>query len=49
MKKKMRVLLAAAFAGVLALGLVGCSGGSGSGDGEGGSETANLRFMTGGE
>ena len=35
MKKKMRVLLAAAFAGVLALGLVGCSGG-GSGDGEGG-------------
>ena len=48
MKKKMRVLLAAAFAGVLALGLVGCSGG-GSGDGEGGSETANLRFMTGGE
>lgn len=50
MKNKVKALLATAFAGVLAMGLFACSsGGSGEGGSEGGSETANLRFMTGGE
>lgn len=51
--KKMKSLLAFVFAGVLALGMFGCSsGGSDSaGDAESGAsgETTNLRFMTGGE
>lgn len=52
MKKKLQALLAMAFAGVLAVGLVGCGSGGGEGGGEGGdaaAETTNLRFMTGGE
>ena len=51
--KKMKSLLAFVFAGVLALGMFGCSSGGSedAGDAEGGAsgETTNLRFMTGGE
>lgn len=51
MRKKITAVLAAAFAAVLAVGLVGCGGSDGKSD-DGGSaagETTNLRFMTGGE
>ena len=55
--KKFKTLLAIAFAGVLALGLIGCSSGGSSDSGDTGGDTAaensaettNLRFMTGGE
>ncbi|MEE0845377.1 MAG: TAXI family TRAP transporter solute-binding subunit [Eggerthellaceae bacterium] len=47
MKKKIKALLAAACAGVLAVGLFACSGGESGGSEEGG--TTNMRFMTGGE
>lgn len=49
MKKKLQAVLAAAFAGVLALGLTACSSGSGDSSEGGSTETTNLRFMTGGE
>lgn len=52
MRKKVTAVLAAAFAAVLAVGLVGCGGSGSDGKSDGGSaagETANLRFMTGGE
>ena len=54
MKKKLTALLAVAVAGVLAVGLVGCSSGGGGGEEKGGdeggaTETTDLRFMTGGE
>ena len=50
MKKKLHALAAFAVAGVLALGLVGCSSGSGEGsEGASSADSTNLRFVTGGE
>ncbi len=49
--KKFKAVLALALAGVIGLGLAGCSGGSGGDSSEGGATggTTNMRFMTGGE
>ena len=51
MKKKIQALLAVAVVGVLAMGLAGCSsGGNDEGNkGNASGDTANLRFVTGGE
>ncbi|WP_165172226.1 TAXI family TRAP transporter solute-binding subunit [Adlercreutzia sp. ZJ242] len=53
MKKKFLALFAVALTGVMAMGLVGCGGGGDTAKSDGGSapaaETANLRFVTGGE
>ena len=51
MKKKIQALLAVAVVGVLAMGLAGCSsGGNNEGNkGNASGDTANLRFVTGGE
>lgn len=52
MKKKLTALLAVAFAGVLAMGLVGCSSGGGSSEGSNNASsggTTSMRFVTGGE
>lgn len=49
--KKFKAVLALALAGVIGLGLAGCSSGSGGDSSEGGTTggTTNMRFMTGGE
>ncbi|WP_165054195.1 MULTISPECIES: TAXI family TRAP transporter solute-binding subunit [unclassified Adlercreutzia] len=51
MKKKFLALFAVALTGVMAMGLVGCGGGGDAAKSDGGApaETANLRFVTGGE
>lgn len=51
MKKKFLALFAVALTGVMAMGLVGCggSGDAAKSDGGAAAETANLRFVTGGE
>lgn len=46
MRKKLTALVAAAFAVVLCVGLVGCGGGNGDASG---SDSSRIRFVTGGE